>query len=209
MKVAKRRKVLLTGELAKRYGAEHVLSVATPAEAIRALCANFPDFYNFVAASESRNVGYKVILDEEDMPGLDHIGLPFAKTMQIVPVIGGAKSGLLGVVLGVALIAASFYLPGAALFVAPGGLSVSFASIAFGIGTSLVLGGVAGMLSPQPKATAGGAEATNKPSYTFNGPVNTTAQGNPVPVGYGRMIVGSAVVSAGITADDYSASGLE
>ncbi len=59
------------------------------------------------------------------------------------------------------------------------------------------------MLAPQPKATAGGAEVTNLPSYTFNGPINTTAQGNPVPLGYGRMIVGSAVISAGITADDY------
>lgn len=211
MKVAKKRKVLLSGELAKRFGAEHILSVATPAEAVRALCANFPDFYNFVAASEARNVGYKVILDADEMPGLDHLGLPFAKTMQIVPVIGGAKSGLVGIVLGAALIAASFYLPGAALFAgAPGALgTVSFASVAFGIGTSLVLGGVLGILSPQPKATAGGAEATNKPSYTFNGPVNTSAQGNPVPVGYGRMIVGSAVVSAGITADDYSAAGVE
>ena len=38
--------------------------------------------------------------------------------------------------------------------------------------------------------------------YHFNGVVNTTAQGNPVPLGYGRMIVGSAVVSAGIYAMD-------
>jgi predicted phage tail protein len=32
--------------------------------------------------------------------------------------------------------------------------------------------------------------------------VNTTAQGHPVPVGYGRMIVGSAVISAGIDVDE-------
>jgi len=39
-------------------------------------------------------------------------------------------------------------------------------------------------------------------SYVFNGAVNTTAQGHPVPVGYGRMIVGSAVISAGIDVDE-------
>ena len=39
-------------------------------------------------------------------------------------------------------------------------------------------------------------------SYTFSGPVNTTAQGQPVPVGYGRLIVGGAVISAGITTEE-------
>ncbi|HNQ32149.1 MAG TPA: hypothetical protein PKJ93_00055, partial [Methanoculleus sp.] len=34
------------------------------------------------------------------------------------------------------------------------------------------------------------------------GPVNTMAQGHPVPVGYGEMIVGSAVISAGIEIDE-------
>jgi len=206
-----KRKIILSGELAKRYGAEHNLCVATPAEAIRALCANFPDFAGFVSDSEKRNVGYKVILDDETMPDLENISLPFAKTMQVVPVIGGAgKNGLLGIVLGVALIAASFYLPTTALFsVAGGAIAPSFASIAFGIGTSMLLGGVAGILSPMPKTSAGSAEATNKPSYVFNGPVNTSAQGNPVPVGYGRVIVGSSVISAGITADDFNAAGLE
>ncbi|HCW20974.1 MAG TPA: phage tail protein, partial [Achromobacter sp.] len=42
----------------------------------------------------------------------------------------------------------------------------------------------------------------NGASYNFNGPVNTSAQGIPVPVLYGRMIVGSAVISAGIYAED-------
>lgn len=208
MKATQKRKIILHGELAKKYGSEHILAVSSPAEAIRALCTNYPDFYNFVASSEQRNVGYKVLTDDETLPGVDLMGLPFAKTMEIVPVIGGGKNGVLGVVLGVALIAASFYLPATPLIAGLGAASPSFASIAFGIGASLVLGGVSSMLSPQPKATAGAAEVTNLPSYTFNGPVNTTAQGNPVPVGYGRMIVGSAVISAGITADDYSAAGI-
>ncbi|WP_260627457.1 tail assembly protein [Pseudomonas protegens] len=42
----------------------------------------------------------------------------------------------------------------------------------------------------------------NRPSYSFNGAVNTSVQGNPVPLLYGRMIVGSAVISAGIYSED-------
>jgi predicted phage tail protein len=65
----------------------------------------------------------------------------------------------------------------------------------------MTIGGVIQMLSPQqmPKS---GESANNGASYNFTGPVNTTAQGNPVPVLYGRMIVGSAVISAGIVAED-------
>lgn len=204
-----KRKIILSGELAKKYGRTHYLAVNSPAEAIRALCANHGTFYSFLASSEQRNVGYQVIIDDDDIgENTDRLPLPFSRDMHIVPVIGGGKSGFLGIVLGVALIAASFFLPAAPLIAGLGAASPSFASIAFGVGASLFLGGVSGLLAPQPKATAGQAEVRNLPSYTFNGPVNTTAQGQPVPVGYGRMIVGSAVISAGITADDYNSAGV-
>lgn len=58
------------------------------------------------------------------------------------------------------------------------------------------------LISPQMKGLSAKDSAENKPSYNFNGAVNTTAQGNPVPLGYGRMIIGSAVISAGIYAMD-------
>lgn len=58
-------------------------------------------------------------------------------------------------------------------------------------------------MSPQPKGLKNGDSPDNSASYSFAGPVNTEAQGNPVPVVYGRMIVGSAVISAGIDAEDY------
>lgn len=69
-------------------------------------------------------------------------------------------------------------------------------------GIGIAAGGVIQMLSPQTKALASQDGPNNKASYSFNGPVNTSAQGNPVPVLYGEMIVGSAVISAGIYAED-------
>lgn len=51
-----------------------------------------------------------------------------------------------------------------------------------------------------------GRGSSNQPSYVFNGAVNTESQGHPVPLCYGRMRVGSAVISAGIEADDYAAA---
>lgn len=202
-----KRKIILSGELAKKYGAEHVFDIATPAEAVRALGANYKDFISFLMASEQRNVAYKVIADDDMVATPQDLHRPFSSCVRIVPVIGGAKSGVFGFIEAAALIGASFYLPTTALF-ALGSFAPSVASIAFGLGTSLALGGVSSLLSPHPKAGAPAEAANNQPSYSFNGPVNTTKQGQPVPVGYGRLIVGSAVISAGITADDYTASGI-
>ncbi|AHC48245.1 Phage tail assembly protein I [Achromobacter xylosoxidans NBRC 15126 = ATCC 27061] len=72
----------------------------------------------------------------------------------------------------------------------------------FSMGVSLALGGVVQMLSPQQRALSAADRPENGASYNFNGPVNTSAQGNPVPVLYGRMIIGSATVSAGIFSED-------
>jgi predicted phage tail protein len=69
-----------------------------------------------------------------------------------------------------------------------------------GIGASLVLGGIAQMLSPQPSISGleRGKEAARLESFSFSGIVNTSQQGMPVPIVYGRAFVGSAVLSSGL-----------
>lgn len=182
-------KVRLLGELGKKYGRTHVLAIKSPAEAVRALCANFPDFRNFVSSSSDRGVAYKVIGDRSAIDE-HHLHDPIGKSLVIAPVIQGAGGGgVFQAVVGVVLIAASF-IPGLQ-FLAP-------------IGIAMVIGGVTQMLSPIP-STGNPQDASSQgvdPSYVFNGAVNTTAQGHPVPIGYGRMIVGSAVISAGIITEE-------
>lgn len=194
------RKVKLLGELGKKFGRVFKLDVKTPAEAIRALCVNLPGFQQHLAQSQQRNVGYKVIQgkDEIDEKGLL---LPLGRQdLKIVPVVMG--SGALGrILLGGALLFASMFNP-LAFYGGTALLTGTAATIASAVGTSLVIGGVTELLFPAPKTPSLQDRPDNKPSYVFNGAVNTTAQGYPVPVGYGRMIVGSAVVSAAITTED-------
>ena len=119
----------------------------------------------------------------------------------IVPVIAGA--GAVGRILaGIAIIALSF---GIGAFVSAGvtlgGIGgIGTIGTAFvGIGASLVLGGVAQLLSPVPTIPQG-AGSDNDPRKTFNfsGIQQTSRQGVPVPCVYGLTLVGSVVISAGV-----------
>lgn len=200
--------VRLLGELGKQFGKEFKLDIATPAEAIRALCANFPEFERHLVESEKRGVAYKVIVGKKAQLIGDLINPSGKQEIKLVPVLQGAGGDTGMIILGAALIVASFYIPGAIFAVefalATGVATTTLAGYAFTVGAMLALAGAASILSPKQDGSAQDMNNSpdNKPSYTFNGAVNTTAQGYPVPVGYGRMIVGSAVISAGIIAEE-------
>jgi predicted phage tail protein len=184
--------VYLYGYLGKKYGKKHLLDIHTPAEAIRAMGANHKDFNQTLI--DGGQIGYRIITGVDDRA--NHIGLhlPFGKNndLKIIPTVYGG-GGFGKILLGAALIVASFYLPGAGA--AAGGITAS--SVAAAVGFSLVLGGVSSLLfSPDTPSLDGYEAPDNKPSYSFNGAVNTTRQGNPVPLGYGRLRVGSQVISA-------------
>jgi predicted phage tail protein len=183
--------VYLYGHLAKAYGKRHVLDVKSPAEAIRAFSANYKDFKQRVIDGG----GYRVLARKEDRA--DDIHLTTSKSIKIIPTVQGS-GGLGKIILGAALIAASFYLPGTTYFSAYSAASYSASAIASSVGFSLMLGGVSQLLFSPPSLSSGESEQPeNKPSYNFNGAVNTSGQGNPVALAYGRIRVGSQLVSAG------------
>jgi predicted phage tail protein len=181
--------VILLGELGKKFGRKFRLNVKTPAEAVRALRANFPEFEAHMVSSESRNVRYKVLVGKETR-SVDHLHDPVGReTIKFVPVIAGA-GGFVQAVVGAVLIAVGVFIPS------------PLSPYLINAGVAMVVSGVVQMLTPVPKTPKMEDRPDNKPSYVFNGAVNTTSQGYPVPVGYGRMTVGSAVISAGISTEE-------
>ncbi len=198
-----KRKIILSGELGKKFGRIHELDISSPGEAVRALVANKPDFAKYLLASEQNGVFYKVITDGQLMKNAEKgVHAPFSKTVRIVPVIAGAKKGgLLGILTGGLLIGLSFFLPGAALFGIAG--APSLASLAGNVGAAMLLGGVSQLLSPQRQPTDDEKNVSN----FFDAPTNNAPLGSCVPLGYGRAIVCPPQVSAGITTDNYSAAG--
>ena len=186
------RKIKLYGKLAKFVG-HRILEadVATAAEAVRFLVANWPDLERHMADQHYRvSVGtYDLDLEELHHPAGQ-------QEIKIVPVMAGAGATA-RIIAGIALIAASILIPGGAVIF---GTTFGKISLSVGLfGASLVLGGVAQLLTPTPRVPTG-PDTQNDPrkSYSFSGIQNTSRQGVPVPIVYGETIVGSVVISAGI-----------
>jgi len=176
--------------------------VASAAEAVRFLVANFPAVEKHMADQH-----YRVSLGERDLD-LEEIHDPAGQqVIKIVPVVAGAGGPVGRIIGGIALVALAIAAPyiagaavwGGALSYGAGSALISAAPFIGAIGASLALGGVAQLLTPTPTMTTG-TDSNNDPlkSYSFSSIQNTSRQGTPVPIVYGETIVGSVVISAGI-----------
>ena len=185
------RKIKLYGKLAKFIG-HRVLEadVATAAEAVRFLVANWPEVERHLADQHYRvSIGtYDIDLDELHHPA-------GAAPISFVPVVGGA--GAVGrILIGVALIAAAFFTGGATIGLLGLAAPVAVSTVLAGVGITLILGGVAQLLTPTPKISKD--EGDPRKSFSFSGIQNVSRAGVPVPVIYGETLTGSVVISAGI-----------
>ena len=199
------RKIKLYGPLAKFIG-KRVLQadIASAAEAVRFLVANFPALEQHMADQHYRvNIGdYDLTLDELHHPAGQ-------QDIKIIPVIGGAGGSTGQILAGIGLVAAAFLIGpaaggflgiGAGLGGAGAGLvGGTFATAIGAVGASLILGGVSQLLSPVPVAAQGTNSNTDpRKTYSFSGIQQTSRQGTPVPSCYGLTLTGSVVISAGI-----------
>jgi predicted phage tail protein len=169
-------------------------AVSSAAEAVRFLLANFPWLEKHMVAQHYRVMtgDYSLTLEELHHPSGQ-------QEIKIVPVIGGAGGDLGNILAGVALVVGAFFTGGATIGLLGLAAPVAVSSVLGTIGVSLVLGGIANLLSPTPQLSLGNDGANDpRKSYSFSGIQNTSRQGVPVPIVYGETLVGSVVISAGI-----------
>ncbi|MEN5285743.1 tail assembly protein [Stenotrophomonas lactitubi] len=187
------RTVRLYGQLGSRFGRSFRLAVNSPAEAVRALCAILPGFQQYLSRAKENGMAFAVFVGKQNLTKDQLQDPPGQEDIRIAPVLLGSKrGGVLNIIMGVVLIVVGVYTQNYNLVIQ---------------GAVMVVGGVVQMLGPQPKGLGSQDSAENRPNYSMNGTVNTQAQGNPVPVAYGGhdakgMLVGSAVISGGILAED-------
>ena len=209
--------VKVYGALRERLGqCRFELNVATPAQAIKALCVNFPGLDKWLIDSEQDGVAYRVRVGKEEATpdDISVLGLPWSEreVFSITPVVAGA-GGFTRAVFGGLLIGASFLFPGAGLFGASAfgafgplaagtvGTLTTVGTALSAVGAGLVLTGVSQIISPTPPSGLELKEANRIQNVSFSGITNTSQQGLAVPIAYGRLFVGSAVISSGLDVD--------
>nr|WP_313077772.1 tail assembly protein [Moraxella sp.] len=188
------RQIELHGVLADKFGKSFMLAVSTPREACEALSYQIPGFKQFMMTAHQSGLFFAVFNDDSNIGEHELEMQTGASVIRIVPQIvgsGGNTMGWLQVVAGAALIGVGLFVPGAA----------AFAPALIGAGSGMLIGGVASLLMPVPNLDTQDPDG-NKPSYAFGSAVTTVAQGNPVPVLYGRRYVGGFVISAMMVSED-------
>lgn len=188
------REVRLYGALGRQFGRVFRLAVATPAEAVQALRAVLPGFERAFVGRDGAQA-YHVYVGRGALRrdiGEAEAAAPVGATepIRLVPAIEGAKRA-----------GARQTIIGAILFVVGAVLSANGYGFVgkplMDLGVAMMIGGVIQLLSPQRKDKDDKIEG--QASYAFDGPVNITEQGGPVPLAYGRVIIGSTVVSQGLS----------
>jgi predicted phage tail protein len=178
--------IRLLGEAGRRFGRKFTLDVKNAAEAVRALCVQMPAMRQYLVDSSDNGINWRVVT--EDPMGLDEEGLlsPCSKRVVLAPQPAG-RGSVGRIILGVALIAGAF-------IIGQPWLGKFAFNLFVGVGTSLVLGGIAQLLTPTPQTTGSRSNEEQRNSFTFDKSNVNTAQGSVVPVLYGERIVGSLPV---------------
>lgn len=173
-------RIILTGDLAERFTPEFHADISTPKEAIACLIANFTDFQNYILGDEDNR--YRVTVSDTawslDITPENNLFPCQGKTITIAPVLSGSGGGIGKLLTGVLLIGVGILTGGTGLIIA-GALTVI--SSFFG--------------NPDKPDDENG-------SLVFTGPATTVAEGNRIPLIYGKKFrVGVQVISSGIKSE--------
>ena len=166
----------------KQFGTVFKLDICSVPEAIRALVTQIPGLREHIEKGS-----YKVRVDGRYI-GNDDVQTVVNSTLHFTPVVQGAGKKLAAIgqiVVGIVMIVASFYTGGAT--------AVAY----FASGAGMILGGVAQLLTKMPSMDPM-KDSEDLKSSSFSNLANMTAQGAPVPLIYGKMMVGSKVLSQGV-----------
>jgi predicted phage tail protein len=193
--------VKLLGELGRRFGRSYSFVASSPKEIISALSNQIEGFKDYLREAHENGIGFRLVDGNAEGMAYEEVMMG-CKQLIIAPIVTGG--GAIGrILLGVALVALAF-IPGigtaTAAAIAAGTAKAGFTivgSLLFSLGTSLVLTGVASLLTPpveQPR------ETERKDSFLFDRATELTTQGQPVPLLYGKFLAASPlIISSAIT----------
>jgi predicted phage tail protein len=185
------RTIHLMGRMGQLFGETHRLNCETVQEAMHALDCMKGGVRRYLLECTDSDVQFTV-QKGEDFMDYDNIGHNLGKDdLIITPVPNGSKKNkILKVIVGAILIYIGFLIGGAE---GASEMAKFVGAALFSTGMQLALTGIIELTMDDPD------ELKEEKSSLFNGPINTTKMGVPVPICYGKMEVGGAVTNFGFT----------
>jgi predicted phage tail protein len=199
------KEIRLLGDL-QAFKSEWSLDVSSVAEALRAINANRPGFLHAADAGD-----YVLLLMDRENPDLcrqvtaDNALYPWAdEVLFVVPRVGGDEPFSATAIMGASIAVTGTIVMSAGVAAMMATALNLLVSIALSMAVSMVASLISGTNDGMKASEAEPYE--NKPSYLFNGVVNTTRQGHRMPLLYGGpLLVGSMVLSSQIHVKDIPA----
>lgn len=191
-------KILLHGILAKEFGESFEMDISRPKDVIKAISANFNGFQNRINELHKEGLNYVIIVDGKKIQDFDELELKKKfNVIEVVPLIVGF--GIIAI--GTAIISSFAALTG----IASAAAVTAFLATGAGFLTAALVGGVVlaaitiglqMLLAPKPEKPEAARSSTTaiKESFSFSNKANVANQGSVIPIGYGRLKVGSQVI---------------
>jgi len=208
--------VFIHGYLGQKYGKQHKFSLAKPRDVFRALDCQYEGFSKELVELGKEGSQYSLVIDDRELS--NEVELSSSKAMKvihIVPVIFGAGVGAL--IAGVIALGAAAAVGGTATLIGSLLLAVAFSAISFGLQSLLTKPPQANAISQSGAQASTAATSATSKSFLFSNRENVASQGNPIPICYGRMRVGSAIIQENVksypnsvsTFDEFSSQAVE
>jgi len=180
--------VFIHGKLGREFGKYFKFSLSKPRDAIAAIDANHDGFKKRMVELAQGGAQYSIIAHDQVISTVeDFVAKRNIKQIHIMPVVFGS---------GVAALAVGVIALGASVAATSAGFAI-VGSILLSVALSAISFGIQSLLAKPPEANNASASASTSAtskSFLFTNKENITQQGNPVPLGYGRLRIGSAVI---------------
>lgn len=189
--------VTLHGILGQEFQKCFNLAIKRPKEVFDAISCAYPQFRNRLAELARQGIHFAVLVDGKRIEKAEDLNISTNQDLDIVPIICGAGSnGGIIAVIAIGLLTGGVGLAmGAGILAGGATLGTALTSI----GASIALMGLQMALAPKPKMERPSSDVSGaKQSFNFSSKANVAEQGIPVPVGYGRLRVGSVVIQSSV-----------
>lgn len=180
-----------------QFGREWEFEISSPRDALKMVDANTNGFVAWMRRTAAKYSQYQVVVEYNDGNTEELSNETFGvnremKSVRFVPIIEGSgkwTSTIVGIVIMIVAIVYGIFTED----------WVTAAKI-FQFGAEMaVVGLITALTTKDPvKIQSKSGEGATLSSYGFDSTVNTVEQGVPVPIIYGRNLVGSRVISASV-----------